>query len=131
MLKISPRFDDETEGLIHRVIGCCIEVHRGLGPRLLERIYLRAIRLELDAAGISYELEKPFPVFYRGHLLCEQRVDVVVAGQLLLEVKAVDRLGPVQQAQVMSYLRVSRLKVGLLMNFNVAVLPDGLRRIVL
>ena len=131
MLNISPRFDDDLEALIHRVIGCCIEVHRALGPGLLERIYVRAICIEWTAAGIPCEVERSYPVHYRGHLLCDQRVDVVVAERVLLEIKAVDHLAPVHHAQVMSYLRVSKLRVGLLMNFNVVVLKDGLKRKIL
>jgi len=131
MLKISPQLDDELEALIHRIIGCCIQVHRELGPGLLERIYVRAICLELLANELPFEVEKGVPVTYRGVVLCQQRLDLVVAGKVLLEVKAVERLAPVHQAQVLSYLRVSGLRVGLLMNFNVTVLPDGLRRIVL
>ena len=131
MLKISPQLDDELEALIHRIIGCCIQVHRELGPGLLERIYVRAICLELLANELPFEVEKGVPVTYRGVVLCQQRLDLVVAGKVLLEVKAVERLAPVHQAQVLSYLRVSGLRVGLLMNFNFTVLPDGLRRIVL
>ncbi len=131
MLRMPSPLDDELEALIHRVIGYCISVHRELGPGLLERIYRRAICIELQSEGVPFEVEKRFPVWYRGHLLCDQRVDIVVAGKILLEVKAIDRLAPVHHAQVMSYLRVSGLRIGLLMNFNVAVLPDGLRRIVL
>jgi len=131
MLRVISPLDDEVEALIHRVIGCCIRVHRELGPGLLERIYRSAVCIELQFEGIPFEAEKPFPVWYRGHLLCEQRVDIVVARQILLEMKAIDRLAPVHHAQVMSYLRVSGLRIGLLMNFDVPVLPDGLRRIVL
>jgi GxxExxY protein len=131
MLKVTSQLDDEVEVLIHRVIGYCIKVHRELGPGLLERIYRRAVCIELKSEGVPFDVEKSFPVWYRGHLLCDQRVDIVVAGKILLEMKAIDRLAPVHHAQVMSYLRVSGLRIGLLMNFNVRVLPDGLRRIVL
>jgi GxxExxY protein len=131
MLEISSPLSQELETLIHRIIGCCIAVHRELGPGLLESIYLRALCLELEAAGLSFEVEKRVPVMYRGQLLCYQRLDIVVAGQVLLEIKAVDRLAPVHHAQTMSYMRVGHLKVALLLNFNVPVLPDGLRRIVL
>lgn len=131
MLRVTSQLDDESEALIHRVIGYCIRVHRELGPGLLERIYRRAICIELQSEGVPFEVEKSFPVWYRGHLLCDQRVDIVVAGRILLEVKALDRLAPVHRAQVMSYLRGSGLRIGLLMNFNVPVLPDGLHRIVL
>ena len=131
MLKIQTHLSDELEDLIHRTIGCCIEVHRALGPGLVERIYTRAVCLELSAKGISFETEKRYPVFYRDELICQQRVDFVVDGQLVLEIKSVERLHPVHQAQVLAYLRVTKLRVALLMNFNVSVLPDGLKRIVL
>ena len=131
MLRVTPRLDDELEKLIHRIIGCCIRVRCELGPGLLEKIYVRAICLELAAEELGFETESPVDVIYRGIVLCQQRLDIVVEGKVLLEVKAIERLAPVHQAQVMCYLRVSRLKVGLLMNFNVAVLPDGLRRVVL
>ena len=131
MLRIASRLDDDLEALIHQVIGCCLRVHGELGPGLLEKIYVRAICLELAACDMPFEIEKPIDVIYRGTVLCRQRLDIVVAGQLLLEVKAIDRLAPVHLAQVMSYLRVSKLRVGLLMNFNVAILPHGLRRVVL
>ena len=131
MLRIPTRLSDELEALIQRTIGCCIAVHRALGPGLLESIYARAVCLGLDAQSMPFEAEKQFAVFYRGQLLCHQRLDLVVAGQLVVEIKAVERLNPVHHAQLLSYLRVSNLRVGLLMNFNVPVLQDGLRRIVL
>jgi GxxExxY protein len=120
-----------VEALIHQVIGCCIRVHSALGPGLLEKIYVKAVCLEFTACGLPFESEKRVDVLYRGTLLCQQRLDIVVDGLVLLEVKAIDRLAPVHLAQVLSYLRVSKLRVGLLLNFNVAVLPDGLRRVVL
>jgi GxxExxY protein len=131
MLKLPSPLDDDCEALVTRTIGCCIRVHRELGPGLLERTYARAIAIELDMEGIPFEVEKRFEIHYRGHWLSDHRVDVVVADQVLLEIKALDRLAPVHMAQVMSYLRLSGLRVGLLLNFNVAVLPDGLRRVVL
>jgi GxxExxY protein len=124
MLRVPTPFPDELERLIHNTIGCGIQVHRLLGPGLLERIYVRALCLELEASGLAFEMERLFPVFYRGHLLREQRVDLVVGGQLVVEAKAVDHINPVHHAQVMSYLRVSGLKVALLMNFNVAFRMD-------
>ena len=131
MLRIESRLPDDLEELIHRTIGCCITVHRSLGSGLRERVYAAALRLELAAGGIPFEAEKRCPVFYRGHLLSDQRVDLVVDKRLVLEVKAVDQLARVHRGQALSYLRVSQLTAGLLVNFNVAVLPDGLRRIVL
>jgi GxxExxY protein len=131
MLKVPTRLPDELEELVHRVIGCCLEVHRALGPGLLESIYSRAVCIELGQAAISYEREKVIPVMYRNQLLCSQRLDIVVANQIVVEIKSVERIIPVHIAQTLTYLRVSKLPIALLMNFNVAVLPDGLRRIVL
>jgi GxxExxY protein len=131
MLRIATNLDDETENLIHRTIGCCIAVHRELGPGLVEAIYHRAVRIELEASGIPFECEKRFPVTYRGKPLYIHRLDLVVDNRVMIELKAVDRFHPVHQSQVLSCLRVSKLKVCLLMNFNVAVLPEGIKRIVL
>jgi GxxExxY protein len=131
MLRVSTRLSDDLEDLIHRVIGCCIDVHRALGPGLLESIYSRAVWIELGAQGIAFEREKLLPVTYRDQLICNQRIDIVVEKQLVLEIKSVERIHPVHRAQVLTYLRVSKLPVALLMNFNVAVLREGLDRIVL
>ena len=131
MLRIPSQLTEELEDLIRKTIGCCIAVHRALGPGLLENIYSRAICLELQATSIPFEAEKQIPVWYRSHLLCYQRLDLIVARQIVIEIKSVERLNPVHHAQVMSYLRVSNLRVGLLMNFNAAILQDGLKRIVL
>ena len=131
MLRVQSRLSDELEDLIHKVIGCCITVHRALGPGLLEGIYSRAVSIELQANGIPFETEKPVPVYYRGHLLCHQRLDFVVNGEVVLEIKSVEQLVTINRAQLLSYLRASKLPVGLLMNFNVTVLQDGIRRLVL
>ena len=131
MLRIASVLDDATEALLTRIIGLCITVHRGLGPGLLESIYGRAICLELGTAGLSFEVEKQVPVLYKGIVLCHHRLDIVVEGKALLEIKVVDKLAPIHYAQVLSYLRISQLPVALLMNFNSVVLPDGLKRIVL
>jgi GxxExxY protein len=125
VLTVYSRLPPETETLIHDTIGCCITVHRALGPGLLEVIYSRAIGLELTAAGIAFEREKAYPVTYRGELLCEQHLDFVVGQAIVLEIKSVDLLAPVHHAQLLNYMRVARLRAGLLMNFNVAVLRDG------
>jgi GxxExxY protein len=131
MLRIESPLSVEFENLVQQVIGCCIRVHRELGPGLLESIYRRAVAIELNEADLPFEMERQFQVRYRTHVLCTQRVDIIVGGQLLLEIKAVDRLAPVHQAQVMSYLRLCGIRVALLVNFNVAILPDGLRRVIL
>lgn len=131
MLRVPTKLDSLLEDLIHRTIGCCIEVHRRLGPGLLEVIYQRAVEIELEAAGIKFERDKPFPVMYRERLLYTHKLDLVVEGLLMIELKAVERLHPVHDAQTLSSLRVSKLKVALLINFNVALLPDGIKRKVL
>jgi len=131
MLRVQSTLPGEIEVTMRETIGCCINVHRGLGPGLLESTFARAVCLELQAAGIPFEAEKHIPVTYRGHLLCHHRLDLVVASQVVVEIKAVDRLAPVHQAQLLNYLRVSRLRAGLLINFNVPVLQEGIRRIVL
>jgi GxxExxY protein len=87
--------------------------------------------LELTAEGIPFEREVQIPVNYREQLLCVQRLDIVVASQIVLEVKSVERLNPVHLAQILNYLRISKLNVGFLVNFNVPVLQDGLKRVVL
>jgi GxxExxY protein len=131
MLRIPTQLSDELEALIHTTIGCCITVHRALGPGLLERMYLRAVCIELAANQIRFEREKHYPVTYRGQLLSHQHLDIVVDGQLVLEIKSVAQLNPVHRAQLLTYLHVSKLPVGLLMNFNVAILQEGLKRVIL
>jgi len=131
MLRMPTNLSDELESLIHRVIGCCITVHKELGPGLLERIYAKVVCMELGAEGIAFEREKRYPVSYRGQLLWHQRVDLVIEGQLILEIKSIEAIASVHRGQVKTYLRVSGLSVGLLVNFNVGAIPDGLKRIVL
>jgi GxxExxY protein len=131
MFRVPSPFPADVEALVRETIGCCITVHRTLGPGLLETIYSRAIALELGAAGIAFERERTYPVTYRGELLCEQRLDFVVGRSIVVEIKSVEHLTTLHDAQLLNYMRVARLRVGLLMNFNVPVLRDGLRRRVL
>jgi len=131
MLKVTTPLEAETESLVYRTIGCCIAVHRELGPGLLEVIYQRAVAYELEANRIPFEREKTYPVEYRHRPIYVHRVDLVVASQVMLELKAVEAFHPVHRAQVLSCLRVTKLRVALLINFNVAFLPQGLQRIVL
>jgi GxxExxY protein len=131
MLKIASPLPDDIEKLAYDVIGCCVRVHRELGPGLLETIYARATVLELTASHLPFEAEKSVPVRYRGELLCHQRLDLLVADRLVLELKSVERLDSIHVAQVLSYLRISGVRLGLLINFNVSILKDGIRRIIL
>lgn len=110
-------------------IGAAIAVHRALGPGLDEADYERALHLELQALGVDHEYQVPLPLIYKGVKLdCGYRMDVVIAGRLLLELKAVESLHPLHEAQLLTYLRLSKIALGLLLNFNVLVLKDGIVR---
>ena len=117
--------------LSERVLGACIEVHRHLGPGLLESAYEQCLCHELSLTGLSFDRQRPLPVTYKGVMLaCGYRLDVVVEEKLVLELKAVDHLLPVHEAQVLTYLKLTDLDVGLLVNFNTPVLRRGIRRLV-
>jgi GxxExxY protein len=121
------RLDDVTE----RVIGCAIDVHRALGPGLPELAYERALCVELERRGVRFARQVAFPIEYRGQLVGELRLDLLIEDAVVVEVKAVERLDPVHAAQVKSYLRVAGKRLGLLINFNVRVLVSGVRRVAL
>jgi GxxExxY protein len=131
MLRIQSSLPDDLERLAQEVIGACVTVHRELGPGLVESIYARAVVLEMTARSIPFESEKPVAVRYRGEVLCYQRLDLLIAGRLVLELKSVDRLDSIHVAQVLSYLRVAGVRLGLLVNFNVPILKYGIRRVIL
>lgn len=116
--------------LSHRVIGAAIEVHRVIGPGLLESVYEMALCRELWLRGIEVERQVPVPVQYKGGVLgCDIRLDVVVQQSVILEVKSVDKLTSVHKAQLLTYLRLTDLWLGLLLNFNVEILRHGIRRV--
>ena len=120
----------DKDPLTEKVIGCAIEVHRTLGPGLLENVYQQALAYELSQAGLSFELEVPLSVAYKkAHLDCGYRLDMIVAGSLLLELKSVDELVGIHTAQLLTYLKLSGIKTGLLINFNVERLVDGIKRV--
>jgi GxxExxY protein len=122
----------DANRLTEIVIGCAIEVHRALGPGLLESAYEIWLCRELSLRRIAFERQVAIPVDYKGVKLdCGSRADLVVDGKILVEIKAVDQLAPIHEAQVLSYLKLSGLKVGLLINFNERVLTHGVRRKVL
>jgi GxxExxY protein len=117
---------------VGQVIGCAIEVHRHLGPGLLESAYQRCLAHELSLNRLPFAVNQFVPLTYKGlELHCGYRIDVLVNSQLILELKAVDQLMPVHQAQVLTYLRLLRLKRALLINFNVPRLVDGVRSLLL
>lgn len=130
-MRLPSTLPEATEAVVRGVIGGALEVHRRLGPGLLEAIYVDALTIELEIRGLRFERERQVLMHYRGRPLRSQRVDLIVEGQVIVEVKAVDRFDPVHQAQVLSYLRATGLRVGLLMNFHRQFLKSGLRRIVL
>ena len=118
--------------LSERVIGSAMDVHRQIGPGLLEAVYEECLCFELKQARIGYRRQVPLPVFYRGvQLECGYRMDIVVEHQLVVEIKAVERLLPIHEAQMLTYLRLSGLPIALLLNFNSVALKSGLRRFVL
>src|SRR5262245_28903571 len=130
-LRIHSPLPEETERIVSAVIDSAIEVHRELGPGLIESIYGDAIGIELTSRGLKYERERAVMLFFKEHPLRTHRLDFVVEGQVLLELKAVERLAPVHQAQVLSYLKASRLRIAILINFNCANLNGQIRRFVL
>lgn len=122
----------EADPLSHRVIGAAIEVHKNLGPGLLESAYEECLAYELTQAGLAIRRQVPLPVVYKGvKLELGYRIDVIVEGKLLLELKAIESLDAIHEAQLLTYLRLSGIRTGLLINFCVPVLKDGIRRRVL
>lgn len=118
------------EAVTERIIGCAIEVHRHTGPGLLESVYEACLARELKAAQLKYDRQISLPIVYKGEPLdCACRIDFVVEEHVLVEVKSVEHLLDVHKAQVITYLRLSGLPVGLLINFNVPVLRSGIRRL--
>ena len=114
-----------------RIIGAAIEVHIALGPGLLESAYEECLSQELQLRGISFERQKPLPVEYKGARLdCGYRLDMVVEDRVILELKACDSIEEIHKAQILTYLRLSGLKLGLILNFNVPVMKEGIVRVV-
>jgi GxxExxY protein len=122
----------EFDELSNRVIGCAIEVHRELGPGLLESTYEQCLAHELNLKGISFRLQHPLPVEYKAiRLDCGYRVDVMVEETLILELKSVEEIKAIHEAQLLTYMKLAGVKTGLLINFNVPKLKTGIKRYVL
>ena len=120
------------EELSEQVLGCAIEVHRQLGPGLLESTYEQCLAYELSQLQIPFKLQVELPVEYKQIKLdCGYRIDLLVDDRIVVELKSVDQLLPIHEAQILTYLKLSRVSVGLLINFNVAVLRKGVRRFVI
>jgi GxxExxY protein len=126
------KLDLIEEQLTGQIIGAAIEVHKQLGPGLLENAYQICLARELDLRGLNFEKEVPLPIEYKGiQLDCGYRLDFIVNNTVILELKAVEKLESVHEAQLLTYLRLTRCKVGLLINFNGSTLKEGIVRIVL
>ena len=122
----------EFDELSRSVIGCAIEVHRTLGPGLLESTYRQCLAYELSDAQIPFQMEMPLPMRYKDvQLDCGYRIDLLIGGELIVEVKSVETLLPIHQAQILTYMRLARIPIGLLINFNVTKLQSGIKRFVL
>ena len=122
----------EFDELSNRVIGCSIEVHRHLGPGLLESAYEQCLAHELNRNAIAFQLQHPLPVLYKDvRLDCGYRLDLLVENQLIVELKSVEEIKGIHEAQLLTYMKLAGVKIGLLMNFNVVKLKDGIKRLVL
>lgn len=122
--------DEETNELSRRVIGAAIEVHRVLGPGYLESIYEEALAIEMAARGIPFERQSAFSISYKGSVVGSGRVDFLVGGSLVVELKSAERLLELHKAQVISYLKATRTNLGLILNFKASVLKNGIERVI-
>ena len=130
MIRVESPLTEAEENIVHEVMDCAFAVHRALDPGFREKIYATAFRLELELRGLPFECEKSIAVKYKEWMIPGHRVDLIVANVVLVEIKAIPKLAALHRAQVLSYLRTTGLRVGLLMNFNAEVLRHGLRRVV-
>ncbi len=122
----------EINEITEKIIGAAIEVHRALGPGLLESAYEECTCFEIESNGLAVTRQHPLPITYKGHKLnCGYRIDLLVAGKVVVEFKAVEKILPIHEAQLLTYLKLGGWKVGLLLNFNVPILKRGIRRLVL
>jgi len=122
----------EFEELSKKIIGLAIEVHKNLGAGLLENTYQQCLAHELHLSGLKFEMEKQLPVEYKGiHLDCGYRIDLLIEDQIIIELKSIEQLLPIHEAQLLTYLKLSKKKIGLLINFNEKHLKNGIKRIVL
>ncbi len=122
----------EFDKLSNKIIGCALEVHRELGPGLLESTYEQCLAHELKFVNIPFKLQHPLPVDYKGIKLdCGYRIDIYVNDSLIVELKSVNNILPIHKAQLLTYMKLSNVSIGLLMNFNVEYLKNGIKRMVL
>ena len=124
-------FPEERDPLTEKIIGCAIEVHRTLGPGLLEQTYESALCVELHLAGLKFQRQLVVPVSYKNHPIGDYRLDLVIENSVIVEIKSVERFDSIFEAQLLTYLKITGLKRGLLLNFNSRLLKDGIKRLVL
>jgi len=126
------KWDVKFDELSNKVLGCALEVHRQLGPGLLESAYEQCLAYELRHANVPFRVQVELPIQYKQiQLDCGYRMDLLVADRLIVELKSVDQLLKIHEAQILTYMKLAKLKVGLLINFNVEVLRQGIKRFVL
>ena len=123
--------EEKRRRLSYRIIGAAIEVHRNLGPGLLESVYEAALAEEMEARNIQFERQNRIRVDYKGKEIGQLIEDFIVEDRAIIEVKSVQELAPIHSAQLMTYLKLTKLKAGLLINFNETILTDGIKRIVM
>jgi GxxExxY protein len=121
----------DTDQLTQKIIGCAIDVHQELGPGLLESIYESAMAVELEFQKMVFRQQVIVPIQYRGRIIGEHRIDLIVENAVIVELKSVERFDRVFEAQILTYLRLTKLKTGLLINFNSRLLHEGIKRFVL
>jgi GxxExxY protein len=122
----------EFDDVSGKVIGCAIEVHKCLGPGLLESAYERCLSYELTAEGLKHETQKELPINYKGLKLdTGYRIDLIVEDSVIIELKSVEKILPIHEAQILTYMKLAEIKTGLLINFNVIKVKEGIKRFVL
>ena len=125
------RLPEQDDPLTRKIIACAIEVHKRLGPGLLEKLYQEAMVVEMELCGLKVEKNVKVPVEYKGRYIGEYFIDILVEGDVILELKSVERHDPIFEAQILSYMKLTGKKVGLLINFNSKMVKDGIKRFVL
>jgi GxxExxY protein len=124
-------FPEQKDPLTEKIIGCAIEVHRTLGPGLLESTYESALCVEMQLAGLKFERQLTIPIAYKNQPVGDYRLDLLVEKSVIVEIKSVDRFDPIFEAQLLAYLKITGIKRGLLLNFNSRLLKDSIKRLVL
>jgi GxxExxY protein len=125
------RLPEQDDPLTRRIIACAIEVHKKLGPGLLEKLYKEAMVVEMELCGLKVEKNVKVPVEYKGRFIGEYFIDILVQESVILELKSVERHDPIFEAQILSYMKLTGKKIGLLINFNSKMVRDGIKRFVL